>query len=141
VLDFEKGPDGYKTRCPSCGSVVRLKATKTKRRSKQKSARHGRLVRDVPPEHWAASALDQRVGRAVTCELCHTRVPVEALKCPGCGAALAVTTAAPLLEDEPCSPLHATVANLRSRLHLLCLIAGAAVVAVAAAALVLFLHH
>lgn len=25
VLRFEKGPNGYKTRCPSCGSVVRLR--------------------------------------------------------------------------------------------------------------------
>ena len=26
VLQFRRGPEGYKTRCPSCGSVVRLRA-------------------------------------------------------------------------------------------------------------------
>lgn len=32
VLEFLRGPDGYKTRCSSCGSVVRLKSPRKKRR-------------------------------------------------------------------------------------------------------------
>jgi hypothetical protein len=143
VLHFEEGPNGYKTRCSSCGSVVRLKpiSTKSRKRPKQKSAQHGRPAPEVADLRRPPLPIGARASRAVACELCNTLVPVEALQCPGCGSTLAVTTAAPLLEDEPALPTHAAVARLPKRWILCWLIAGAALVAAIATVLVLSLQH
>jgi hypothetical protein len=141
VLDFENGPEGYKTRCPSCGSVVRLRPRSSKRRPREKSARHGRLAQGVPTARRPASPLDQRTGRTVTCDLCQALVPVEALQCPACGSALAVTTAAPIVEAAPSSPSHRIVGNLPTRPILWGLIAGAALIAASVIVLILALQH
>jgi hypothetical protein len=66
-------------------------------------------------------------------------VPVEAVQCPGCGSILAVTTAAPVLENG--SPQHATVTNLPTRPIVLFLVAGVALIAVAVTILILSLQH
>jgi DNA-directed RNA polymerase subunit M/transcription elongation factor TFIIS len=139
VLSFQKGPDGYKTRCPSCGSVVRLRPQSSKKRVKQKSARRGRPPGDVQAANRPASQFGPRAGRAVTCEVCHTLVPVEATQCPGCGSALALTTAAPILADRRPSSLRATVPKWPKILGWLT--ASAALIAVAAIVLMLSLRH
>jgi ssDNA-binding Zn-finger/Zn-ribbon topoisomerase 1 len=68
VLRFEKGPNGYKTRCPSCGSVVRLQPA---------------AARDKP-----------RPQRSITCP-CGAAVVVSKgmtkASCPACQRELLVT--------------------------------------------------
>jgi hypothetical protein len=71
ILDFARGPDGYKMRCPACGSVVRLRAEDAKRRRRRRSdvLALKRPIPDdtiplpdssppVPPEQYNYEALD-----------------------------------------------------------------------------------
>ena len=141
VLDFQKGPDGYKTRCPRCGSVVRLRLALTKKRPKQKSAPRGRPVDESETADLPASQLRPGVVRAITCEICQKRVSVDATHCPACGSPLAVTTAAPPMEDRQSIPRRTPSPNSPSRSLKGWLIAGAALLAVAALVLVFSVRH
>jgi uncharacterized protein with PIN domain len=132
VLSFEKGPNGYKTRCPSCGSVVRLSrgAVRTPATSRMVacpcgaslSVRSGRkrticpdckrklvVTRKPGPRSVPLPAAELESGRTVTCETCHRIVSAQASECPGCGGGLALTTAAPILKRQP--PSVAAVAK------------------------------
>jgi rRNA maturation endonuclease Nob1 len=119
VLRFEKGPNGYKTRCPSCGSVVRLR----------------------PAAARLASRKRTKAERTVTCEVCQTMVPAQAARCPGCGSALDRTTAASSLQRDN-SSMSSSVETRKSFPHKLVLgwvMAGAGLIGVIA--LFLSLRH
>jgi hypothetical protein len=162
VLRFEKGPHGYKTRCPNCGSVVRLRIPKKKSAVRGRSPGQLRVPDrpetprlesardDIDPSHRSASALSPHPvpgsrprgagGRVVTCEVCRTLVPAEAAQCPGCGTAFDLTTAAPVLDPKH-SGGRRTTPESPSRLSFGWLAAGSAVLLAAVIALVLVLRH
>jgi hypothetical protein len=48
LLIFRRSDQGYKTRCPNCGSVVRLRTDKGRRRRSR--ARHAAMVAPPPVE-------------------------------------------------------------------------------------------
>jgi hypothetical protein len=79
ILKFHRGPDGYKTRCPTCGSVVRLRTG-------------GRRPRTE--------------GRMQVC-VCGAAVALPAygpVICPRCNRDLTSSPALPALSDWPPSP-------------------------------------
>jgi hypothetical protein len=61
VLRFEKGPNGYKTRCPGCGSVVRLRPAMARST--------GRAQRSVTCPCGAAVAVPKGM-RKTNCPVC-----------------------------------------------------------------------
>jgi hypothetical protein len=163
VLSFEKGPNGYKTRCPSCGSVVRLsrgaiRAPATNRMvacpcGASLCVRSGRkrticpdckrklvVTRKPGPRSVPLPASELESGRTVTCETCHRIVSAQASECPGCGCDLALTTAAPILKRQP--PYVAAVPKAFSYRPMVGWLAGAAAGTIIAVIVLIFsLRH
>ena len=114
LLQFQKGPDGYKTRCPSCGSVVRLRPLRARSAAKKRRPRNRRSRREPASELPAMSGPAAAPGtaeRTVTCEVCYALVPAQASHCPDCGAALDVTVAAEALDGGYSSPHDVALAR------------------------------
>lgn len=141
VLKFQKGPEGYKTRCPSCGSVVRLQpvaARSTAKKKKTSKVVHSAPPSEVPAHEDQAAEPGPKAGRIVTCEVCFGMVPAEARQCPDCGAELARTVAAPALGAEQGGvPSTAGPRAFSNRLIFCCLMASAALL-IATLGVVLF---
>jgi hypothetical protein len=136
VLSFRKGPDGYKTRCPSCGSVVRLTTAAAGSRVRPATPASASPVRIQP-----AAAGEPIGARTVTCEACHRVVSAQASRCPGCGTLLALTTAAPALDAELASLRPAAAMALPYRRILGWLAAGVALMLLTIIVLIVFLRH
>lgn len=160
VLHFEKGTHGYKMRCPTCGSVVRLRLSKRRSVRPVQPPKHiearsqpdavlriksgadtdpgSALPSERSPGFEPATALHPGGTRTVRCDVCHATVPAQASQCPQCGTALALTTVAPILEKHS-SP--APVPPSSSRPMLGWLTAGVALVVVAGIVLLFFVWH
>jgi hypothetical protein len=102
VLKFKKGPDGYKTRCPSCGCVVRLKPVAARRTAKKRKAPRSRPApaSDLPAFSVRGFESESRASRTATCEVCYALVPTDASRCPDCGSVLDRTVAASALDAK-----------------------------------------
>jgi DNA-directed RNA polymerase subunit M/transcription elongation factor TFIIS len=143
VLSFRKGPEGYKMRCPSCGSVVRLTtaAARSGARPAKPSTSPAVPVSESPARELPAAAGELVAGRTVTCEACHTLVSAEVARCPECGSSLALTAAAPALDAQLAS-LGAPVPKRSADRQLLgWLAAGVAVMLVVLAVVLVSLRH
>ena len=83
VLHFDQGPDGYKTRCPRCGSMVRLRAASPRAVAKR---------------------------RMVACP-CGAAIPVRSgtirTTCPGCQRKLVLVRKKSLPRDASARPMQA----------------------------------
>jgi hypothetical protein len=163
VLRFQKGPNGYKTRCLSCGSVVRLRRATVRARGKKCRltcpcganlfVRRGMkrttcpdckrtlmVPKNHPPRAASLAALGGEPGRTVTCETCQRIVSARASQCPSCGSGLALTTAAPILESRHSS--SAVMQKMLSYRPLIGWLAGAAAgIVIAAMVLIFSLRH
>jgi hypothetical protein len=143
VLKFKKGPDGYKTRCPSCGSGVRLKPVTAAARKRKRSKgidRSRAPVSELPAIPVPASEPGPREGRTVTCEVCYALVPTQASHCPDCGSVLDRTVAASALDAEHSFMSKAAPKSFSKKLMLVWLTAGA-VLLIAAIVLILSMRH
>ena len=104
ILRFEKGDDGYKTRCPECGAVVRLQLQKNPSASASRKADSPAAARRRPrksrPKRVGKQAARTQNSEAsnpfatfkpgagtVACLVCGTIIPTRAEHCPSCGAA------------------------------------------------------
>lgn len=145
VLKFHKRPEGYKTRCPSCGSVVRLNPVAARSTAKKRKASKGIDSNFVPASHLPALPVPAAepgpiTDRTVTCEVCYAIVPALAGHCPDCGSALDLTRAAPSLGVGHSSRSTAILKSLSNRLIFGLLMAGAALL-IAAVVLILSSRH
>jgi hypothetical protein len=74
ILAFRKGPEGYKTRCPTCGAVVRLRIAASRRRRAKKRSRELAAVPTVdqptpPPQRsLSPSAYPRPLGGEIVLE-------------------------------------------------------------------------
>jgi hypothetical protein len=94
---------------------------------------------EPPANHLLTCPPGQEAGRTVACEVCHTIVSVEARQCSGCGSVLARTIAAPPLDLEH-PRFRATVwKSFRFHPFLGWLAAGAALIVIAIAVLLMYL--
>ena len=117
ILRFEKGKDGYKTRCPECGAVVRLQLQKNPSapgsRKPTSPATPRRRPRESRPERMGKQAARAQNSEAANpfatfkpaagtaaCLVCGTIIPTRAEHCPSCGAATVRQ------ELEPARSLH-----------------------------------
>jgi hypothetical protein len=72
ILKFHRGPEGYKTRCPECGAVVRLRV-EAQRRTRKERAVHCSCGAAVAVPLGATAA---------TCPRCHSAVQAPELAKP-----------------------------------------------------------
>jgi DNA-directed RNA polymerase subunit M/transcription elongation factor TFIIS len=121
ILVFRKGPDGYKIRCPSCNSVVRLRRTRSSR--KTAASRDDRAagvageqaglplavaepfefaLQESPELPYAPSSVPPDY-RTLVCESCSMIVTTESEHCPGCGGSMSrkITPPRTIASDEP----------------------------------------
>jgi ribosomal protein L40E len=145
LLEVHKGPEGYKTRCPSCGAIVRLKPVAARSAVKKRKISKPIDPRPAPLPQWPAMAAppseaDPSEGRTVTCEVCYALVPAQASNCPDCGSVLDRTLAASALEgEESALNLEAPQPWLRRRRGVW--LAGGVALLIAAVILILSLWH
>jgi hypothetical protein len=85
ILRFHKGPEGYKTRCAQCGSVVRLRS-RSQASSQGKSAPDAvtRALPSLSPRPILPTA-ELPAARAIPCEQCGMTIPAAAEQCSRCG--------------------------------------------------------
>ena len=97
MLNFRKGPAGYKMRCPSCNSVVRLKRQKPTRMKAAVGGENLDIVRhDLPAMPvaeaeqfgFAARSKSPPDFRTLVCESCSMIVATQSERCPGCGGVM-----------------------------------------------------
>jgi hypothetical protein len=142
VLKFKRGPDGYKTRCPSCGCMVRLQRVAARRTAGTRKAPRSRAVpaSEAPAFSVPGFESESKASRTVTCEVCYALVPANASRCPDCGSVLDRTVAASPL-DERQQFFVTTAPKSSTHTSMFLWLASSAVLLIAAIILILSLRH
>lgn len=82
VLQFTKGPTGYKTRCGSCGSVVRLQVPRVRRRANEAARPRPLAQTSIPVLETNPLALIEQTGSPTDTEEADEEEPVASFDDP-----------------------------------------------------------